>query len=93
MEYPRTVAAIFVGLLLLPIGAALRHVPGDDEALAKRLLLLRGHLDDPKIVSRNEDVLRVVTASGHFEFVAQPTCDEGLPCVLGFAMLCWDLER
>lgn len=90
MEHPRTVAAVFVGLLLLLLAAVLRHAPADDEALAKRLLLLRGHLDDPKIVTRNEDVLRVVTASGHFEFVAQPICDEDLPCMLGFSMLCWD---
>jgi hypothetical protein len=90
MEHPRTVAAIFVGLVLLLAATALRHAPADEEALAKRLLLMRGHIDDPKIVSWRDGVLHVVTASGHFEYVLQPSCDEGLPCMLGFSMLCWD---
>lgn len=68
---------------------SLGRVPPTDQALAKRLLLLRGHLDDPKIAHRIDDHLRVVTASGHFDFTQQPPCDEGPLCAIGLDLLCW----
>ncbi|MEM6294165.1 MAG: hypothetical protein AAGA54_22995 [Myxococcota bacterium] len=87
----RDAQAFALGLLGVALLAAfsLGRVPSTDEALAKRLLLLHGHIDDPKIVHRTEDTLRVVTASGHFTFVQQPTCDEGPLCAVGLDLLCW----
>ena len=93
MSRQRITASILLGLAGLTVLGFLSHAPADEEALAKKLLLMHGHIDDPKIVSLHDGVLRVVTASGHFEFVAQPSCDEGLPCMLGLSTLCWDLER
>ena len=56
-----------------------------------RLLRSRGSLCTPKIVERVEEgVLRVVCADGKHVFRAQPSCDEGLACRLGFDVACWD---
>lgn len=92
MSSERITALIMLGLVALLGLGFLSHAPADEEALAKKLLIMRGHIDDPKIVSLDDGSLYVATASGHFEFVAQPSCDEGLPCMLGLSMLCWDLQ-
>lgn len=84
------VPGYLLGLLAAAAMLWLACVPAQDEVLAEHLLILHGHLDAPKIVHRTEENLRVVTATGHFEFVQQPPCDERLPCALGLRLLCWD---
>jgi hypothetical protein len=84
-------AILALGLL----GGLARHVASlrdlDDEHRAVRLLRSRGSLCTPKIVERPEEgVLRIVCADGKHTFRAQPSCDEGLVCSLGFDVACWD---
>lgn len=89
MTVARGIAALILGLALVT-AVGLRSPPPSDEALAQRLLVLQGHLYAPKVVDRTEDTLSVATAAGRAQFVRQPSCDEGLPCSLGFELLCWD---
>lgn len=69
-------------------------LPAFGGSLPRRLLLMHGSLEAPKIVwPASEDELDIVTASGRMRFTRAPACDESLACALGFETMCWSRVR
>jgi hypothetical protein len=86
-----------IGAILIGIAVATAYARWgflhalDDDALAKRLLESRGLVCTPKIVERDDGVLRVVCADGKYAFAQSMPCSESFACgFLGFDAACWE---